>query len=200
VSLIGLKLLRWPYNAESFGFNPRWRDCYREKTASFSLSQIRCLKQRGMEMFVHRLKAVWLRAKVFRLDGRHGRKPDGRIHRARSANPIREAGYVYSMPNPDIRLKRPLRARSRSLPPLCLHSVRIGKGEVMSCNPAYAFKTPTNSGGMSSAKVTDMDFGITSTESQKSGSLGTSSGLNNPSCPGTNALTQRNSQTDGLCT
>lgn len=53
---------------------------------------------------------------------------------------------------------------------------------------------------MSSAKVTDMDFGITSTKSRKSGTLGSSSGPNDPSNPSANAMTLSNSQAAGLFT
>ena len=45
-------------------------------------------------MFVHLVKAVEHRAEIVRSDGQHRRKPDGRIHRVTSADPVPEAEHV----------------------------------------------------------------------------------------------------------
>src|SRR5215470_12931057 len=51
-------------------------------------------KRYRAEVFIHLVKATEHRTEVFRTDGNHGRKADGRIHRIATAHPIPEAEHV----------------------------------------------------------------------------------------------------------
>ena len=51
-------------------------------------------ERRGAEMFVHLVKSLEHCAEVFRPDGEHGRKADGRIHGVTSADPVPKAEHV----------------------------------------------------------------------------------------------------------
>src|SRR5215831_9965583 len=51
------------------------------------------LKGSGAEMFVHLMETIQHGAEVIRTDGKHGRKPDGRIHGITPADPIPEAEH-----------------------------------------------------------------------------------------------------------
>ena len=75
-------------------------------------------ERRGAEMLVDRVEPVEHRAEVLRADRDHGRKPDRRVHRVASADPVPEAEHVLrvdaELASPRRRWSRPRRNVSRS--------------------------------------------------------------------------------------